>query len=88
MPRLSEFYGIEIAIRYSEARHERAHFHAKYAEFICSIAIDNLAVLAGDLPRRALELTLAWAAMHREELLAAWDAAKRGEKPAKIAPLE
>jgi hypothetical protein len=29
-----------------------------------------------------------WAAMHRAELFAAWEALRRGEKPARIAPLE
>ena len=71
MPKLSRFYGIEISIRAKESNHPRPHFHAEYGEHEVSIAIDNLAILAGSLPNRALEMVLAWTALHRTELLAA-----------------
>ena len=87
MPKLSEFYGIQIILRFAEANHPRAHFHAQYAEHQAVFAIDNLEVLAGYIPQRAYEMVLAWAALHRAELQAAWDAARSGRKPAKIAPL-
>jgi hypothetical protein len=50
--------------------------------------MDTLEVLAGSLPPRALELTLFWAAMHRAELLAGWEALRNGRTPAKIEPLQ
>jgi hypothetical protein len=87
MPKLSRFYGIEISIRAREANHPRPHFHATYAEHAASIAIDNLAPLAGHLPNRALEMVLAWAAIHRDELQAAWDTLQAGQIPNKIPPL-
>ena len=87
MPKLSRFYGIEISIRAREANHPRPHFHASYGEHEASIAIDDLAVLAGFLPGRALEMALAWAAIHRDELQAAWDALRGGNIPNKIPPL-
>ena len=55
MPKLSRFYGIEICIRTREANHTRAHFHAAYGEFEASIAVDDLAVLAGTLPNRTMK---------------------------------
>lgn len=86
MPRISEFFGIVIAIYFGD--HAPPHFHAKYAEFEASIAIDSLRVLEGSLPRRALALVLEWADEHREELRANWDRAVGGEPLQRIRPLE
>jgi len=88
MPTLSKFYGIRISVRTSELNHPLAHFHAHYAEFEASIGLDPLQVLAGTLPRRAMDLTLLWAGLHRTELLAAWRAIQEGRTPDKIAPLD
>ena len=52
MPRISEFYGIVIAMYYAE--HGVPHFHALYAGEDASIAIESLDVLAGSLPDRAM----------------------------------
>ena len=71
----------------SEPNHPRAHFHATYGEFEAGVAIDTLQIIAGSLPARAMEMTLAWAALHREELLAAWSAIRAGGIPQKIDPL-
>ena len=88
MPTLSTFYGIRISVRTSEVNHPLPHFHARYAEFEASIGLGPLQVLAGGLPRRAMDLTLLWAGQHREELLAAWQAIQNGQLPKKIAPLD
>jgi hypothetical protein len=53
--------------------HEPAHFHALYAEYQATTDIENLSVLEGRLPRRALELVLDWAELiNRPRALAAW----------------
>jgi hypothetical protein len=78
MPRVSRFHGIVIAMYYEE--HGRAHFHARYAEHVASIAIDDLAVLQGSLPRRQLALVREWARLHRAELTINWERARR-EQP-------
>jgi len=57
MPRISEFYGIVIAMYYAE--HGVPHFHARYAGQEASVAIETLEVLAGSLPERALRLVRA-----------------------------
>ncbi len=36
--------------------HEPAHFHALYGDYEALIAIDTLATLRGELPRRAMAL--------------------------------
>ena len=48
----------------------------------------DLTLVRGGLPQRARELAVVWAAQQREELLAAWERARRGEAPGRIAPLD
>jgi uncharacterized protein DUF4160 len=67
--------------------HAPPHFHARYGEFEATIEIDGLAVLEGQLPSRALELTRAWAAVHGAELAANWEQCRAKRMPAKIEPL-
>ena len=68
MPVISRFFGIIISIYYND--HEPPHFHIKYAEYRAQMEIETLAVMEGELPRRALSLTLEWAALHRDQLRA------------------
>ncbi|MHC4974616.1 MAG: DUF4160 domain-containing protein [Planctomycetota bacterium] len=86
MPRISEFFGIVIAMYYND--HAPPHFHAKYAEHEATFSIDTLVVLEGALPRRAAALVLEWAALHRTELEKDWDLARQGRPLKRIAPLE
>lgn len=72
MPVISRFFGIVVTMYQERGRHERPHFHARYAEFKASIAIDPPVVMAGALPRRQERLVLAWAELHRDELLENW----------------
>jgi hypothetical protein len=85
MPKISSFYGIVITMYFYD--HQPPHFHAQYAEHHAVIAIDDLAVLVGGLPRRALKLVTEWARMHQEELEADWELAQGGKLPAPIDPL-
>ncbi|MBI2235674.1 MAG: DUF4160 domain-containing protein [Magnetospirillum sp.] len=52
------------------------------------MAIDDLGVLDGRLPRRALELVLDWAELHRQELLDDWTLCQQHQQPRKIEPLQ
>lgn len=65
----------------------RPHFHARYGDDEASIEIENLYVLAGELPPRALRLVTDWASDHREELRENWDRARRHEPLQRIEPL-
>ncbi len=85
MPTISQFYGIIIRMFFEE--HAPPHFHAQYAEHKAAINILTLEVLEGQLPRRALNLVLDWAELHREELLSDWDKCRLHHQPNKINPL-
>lgn len=85
MPRICEFYGIVIAMYYSD--HDPPHFHAVYAEHEALLAIGDHRVLRGRLPRRALRLVREWAKLHDDELLDNWRRARRKMPLAKLKPL-
>lgn len=85
MPVVSEFEGIEICIYFDD--HLPAHFHAKCADQEALVDIENSCVLKGAIPSNKLKLVLAWAELHRQELLEGWNKAKNLELPAKINPL-
>jgi hypothetical protein len=50
--------------------------------------IETMRVNTGHLPRRAHSLVIEWADIHRDELLANWHRARRGEPLIKIEPLD
>ena len=85
VPRLSEFYGIVIWMYRPD--HAPAHFHAQYGEMWAQMAIDDLRVLNGRLPARALRLVRAWAHLHGDELAEDWRRAQAREQLLPIAPL-
>jgi hypothetical protein len=59
MPTISRFYGILIRMFFND--HAPPHFHARYGEFEATIEIGTLAIIEGQLPRRALILVQEWA---------------------------
>ncbi|MDE3089987.1 MAG: DUF4160 domain-containing protein, partial [Chloroflexota bacterium] len=84
MPKVSEFYGIRIYQQFRE--HGVPRFHVRYAENKASIAVGTLQILSGELPRRAQNMVLEWASIHRAELLANWDKSRQGILPTEIEP--
>jgi Domain of unknown function (DUF4160) len=85
VPRISEFYGIVIAMYYRE--HGVAHFHATYAGETVVVAIETGEVIAGSVPARALRLVREWAELHRNELMQNWERAREQAPLERIAPL-
>ena len=86
MPKLSEFFGIVIYMYWGD--HGPPHFHARYGGEKASIVIDDLSVLAGGLPPRALGLVVEWGALHKNELELAWQKASENEPVDPIEPLK
>lgn len=85
MPTISAFYGILIQMFWDE--HAPPHFQATYGEFKATVLIRDLVMGDGDLPRRARQLVLDWAALHQAELLADWDLCQINQHPKPIEPL-
>jgi hypothetical protein len=67
--------------------HDPPHFHATYGEFEITVTIRDGHV-RGEFPPRARGLVLEWLQLHRDELLANWDRARRGEPLVPIPPLD
>ncbi len=86
MPRISQFYGIAIYMYYRD--HEPPHFHAIYGEFEALFDIASGRIIEGKLPRRAGRLVDEWMRIHRDELMANWQLARRAEPLTQIEPLE
>jgi hypothetical protein len=86
LPEISRFFGIVIQMFWRD--HTPPHFHAIYGESEAIVNIQSLALLHGSLPRRAMALTLEWAALHRTELLEDWSLCATKQPPKKIPPLE
>jgi hypothetical protein len=77
--------GIVIAMFFED--HGPPHFHARHAEGSAKVRFDTVEVIDSSLPRRQLRLVLAWAELHRDELLENWRLARLGETLHEIEPL-
>lgn len=86
MPRVSEFYGIVIAMYRGD--HAPPPFHVRYAEHRAVFQIDPIRMIRGCLPKRAHGLVTEWAARHQAALMDNWDRARRHEDPRRIPPLD
>ena len=86
MPTICRFYGILIQMYYDD--HNPPHFHAIYGEYKAVISIQDLAILEGDLPPRAVGLVMEWGRAHKNDLLKEWDFAREKKSLFPIEPLE
>lgn len=88
MPTISMFYGIIIRMYFAPGEHNPPHFHVYYNEFKASVNILTGQIMEGNLPGRQEKLVLAWAELHRDDLMADWQLVMNGEDPFKIQPLQ
>ncbi|MDL1971366.1 MAG: DUF4160 domain-containing protein [Candidatus Desulfofervidaceae bacterium] len=85
---ISMFFGIIIRMYCAPSEHEPPHIHAYYQDYKAAIHIETGELIAGELPRKQLRLVQAWIEIHKEELMANWKLAQKGETPFKIDPLK
>lgn len=85
MPEIASFLGIKITMYYDD--HNPPHFHAEYAGSNALVDIENGYVIRGYLPNRQLKFVLAWAELHKEDLMKNWDRAEANQPLEPIAPL-
>ncbi len=86
MPEISRFYGIIIAMFHDE--HNPPHFHARYGDARISIRINDLSIIVGSLPPRALGIVMEWASIHQEELMLNWNRAINYKPLEPVEPLK
>jgi len=83
------FYGIIVAMYFLDnKKHKIPHIHVKYQENEAVISIPDGELLEGQIPGNKLKLVMAWIEIHRDELMADWELASKGENPYKIEPLK
>ena len=85
MPEISRFLGIIIRMYFRD--HAPAHFHAEYGEYEITVDIET-GVITGKFPRRALSAGMEWHQLHKDKLMANWEAARNRKPLSKIEPLE
>ncbi len=88
MPTISMFYGIIIRMYFAPGEHHPPHFHVYFAEYKATVDIRTCEIIQSNLPRKQTKLVLAWAELHRDELMADWELVINGEEPFKIQPLQ
>ena len=86
MREVSRFNGIVIEMEIGDT--PPAHFHVSHGGAVALIGIDDLTVLKGRLPPRALDLVLKWASWRQQELRQACRRTQHLEDPGPIAPLD
>ena len=86
MPEISRFFGIVIRMYFDD--HSPPHFHAVYGGTEARVAINPIAVLEGNLPRRAVSMVVEWAALYQHQLMANWQRLRDDQPAVKIPPLE
>jgi hypothetical protein len=85
MPEICRFFGVVIYMYYDD--HAPPHFHAEYGDEEILVRIGDLSIIRGKIHPRALGFVMEWAALHKSELMTAWDDASHHQKPSKIQPL-
>ena len=75
-----------MGIYSDDGQHHKPHFHVYFAEYEASVGVYG-ELLAGSLPVKQLKLVQAWAAIHEDELYAAWNNAVRNIPFGRIEPL-
>jgi hypothetical protein len=89
MPVISMFYGIIVSMYYLDTKqHHLPHIHVSYANFEAIYQIPDGEVLEGNLPTNKHKLILAWIEIHRENLMADWNLAVKGNPVFRIDPLK
>lgn len=71
-----------------KSEHNPPHVHVYYQKSKAVVDIRKGEITGGSLPRRQARLVVAWAELHRDELLANWRMAINGEHPVQIEPLK
>lgn len=85
MPELCRFR--EASIRMWPQDHGVPHFRVRHGGKSASYRIEPFEVLEGALDKAIHKAVSEWAALHKQELMAAWNTLRSGQTPDRIDPL-
>ena len=86
---ISMFYGIIVSMYFMDNRkHHTPHIHVQYQGQEAVLNILNAELIDGEINISKLRLAQAWVEIHRDELIADWELAIKGENVYKIEPLK
>jgi len=71
-----------------EKKHKLPHIHVRYQNEEAVFSIPDGEIIEGSIKISKTKLVQAWIEIHKEELMADWDLAKKGEEVFKIDPLK
>jgi uncharacterized protein DUF4160 len=74
MPTISIFFGIVVQMYWRE--HPPPHIHVFYQGFEALFALEDSALICGDLPPAVKRLVRGWIDQRRAELLTNWERAR------------
>ena len=72
MPEISRFYGMIVKMYLLGKEHNPPHIHFLYGEHNGVIDLQDLSLLEGDLPSKALSMAIEWTTIYQAELLDMW----------------
>jgi hypothetical protein len=85
MPAISMFYGIIVYMYYLDNKqHSLPHIHARFQSEEVVVSIPEGEILEGIIPGNKMKLLQAWIEIHKDELMANWELASKGEQVFKI----
>ncbi len=85
MPEVCRIDGgsLKLCVYYKE--HGAPHIRVEYGGVWVKVAINDGSLIAGKLPGHQRRLVKYWVENRRDDLLAAWERAQRGQHPGKVA---
>lgn len=81
---ITRFYGMVIKMYLLGKEHNPPHVHFLYGEHNGVIDLQNISLIEGDLPSKALSMALEWTKIHQADLLDMWNT----QEFRKLPPLE
>ncbi len=69
-------------------QHNTPHFHTYYQNDVAVFSIEDIEMIAGEIPKRQRRFVEAWAELHKDELMKDWILLQDGRLPLPIEPLK
>ena len=84
MPVIARFYGMVVKMYLLGSEHNPPHVHFLYGEYNGVIDLNEVKIIEGDLPGKAVSMAIEWTKQYQNELLDMWHT----QQFKKLPPLE